>query len=366
MTKFDWKRAFLIGFGTITISVIWPIFNTYVPILLQAGNPLWLGDATLNSARNTAVQGFGLAPVLAFFIMTWDNILHALLAQWIGARSDSTWTRFGRRKPWLLLGVPLALVGFLLIPIAPTLLLVITGILLTNLGTALYRTPIMAWLSDLFPPEQRSKASGVNNLMRGGTAILVLMVGGILFQRYGINAPFLFTALILLLATAIAAIGVNEPRRLAIDVTDAVDNANARVAQIVRASQTTGNRNRLLILLVTFLAFTAYTALETGHSSFAVFALGISPGQAALFAGAFVLPYIVGSVPSAYVATYLTRQYTIQIGLSIFALAGLFGYFFIATRATYLLTLVACGMGTALIFVNLVALFLDTSRSEAA
>lgn len=364
--KFQWKRAVIIGFGVITISVVWPIFNTYVPILLQAGNPLWNDGIAANAARGYDVRGFGLAPAFAFFIMTWDNILHALLAPWIGARSDHTWTRLGRRKPWLLFGVPLTLVGFLLIPIAPTLFLMIAGILLTNLGTALYRTPVTAWLSDLFPPEERSKASGVNNTMRGIAAIFVLMAGGILFERYGIGAPFLLAAAILLLATGIAVIGVSEPRSLAIEQPTQLDDHLPADTYGTHPKLTDDARNRFLILMVTFLAFTAFTALETGHSSFAVFALGISPGQAALYAGAFVLPYIAGSIPSAYLATLLARRQTIQIGLFLFALAGLFGFLSITNKTTYLFTLIICGLGAALIFVNLVALFLDTTRAQSA
>ena len=36
--KFPWSRTFLIGFGFLGISLIWPIFNQYIPIFLQAGN----------------------------------------------------------------------------------------------------------------------------------------------------------------------------------------------------------------------------------------------------------------------------------------------------------------------------------------
>ena len=36
---FNWKRTFVVGFGFLGISVIWPIFNNFVPIFLQAGNP---------------------------------------------------------------------------------------------------------------------------------------------------------------------------------------------------------------------------------------------------------------------------------------------------------------------------------------
>ena len=48
--------------------------------------------------------------------MTWDNIINMFLQPWVGSRSDRTHTRFGRRKPWLMLGAPLAAFFFILVP----------------------------------------------------------------------------------------------------------------------------------------------------------------------------------------------------------------------------------------------------------
>ena len=37
--KFNYGRTFLLGFGFLGISIIWPIFNQYIPLFIQAGNP---------------------------------------------------------------------------------------------------------------------------------------------------------------------------------------------------------------------------------------------------------------------------------------------------------------------------------------
>ncbi|MEA3341858.1 MAG: MFS transporter, partial [Chloroflexota bacterium] len=36
--KLDYKKTFLIGFGFFGISVMWTLYNAYVPIYLQAGS----------------------------------------------------------------------------------------------------------------------------------------------------------------------------------------------------------------------------------------------------------------------------------------------------------------------------------------
>src|SRR5438067_9721656 len=85
-----------------------------------------------------------------------DNIA---VHPWAGVRSDHTWTRWGRRKPWILVGVPLAATGLIALPLAPTLAGVLGAILVTNVGRALFVPPMVAWLGDLFPAAQRSQAN---------------------------------------------------------------------------------------------------------------------------------------------------------------------------------------------------------------
>jgi len=101
----------LVGFGFLSISIIWPIFNQYIPIFLQAGNPEFAHQLLAEGREIPKVVGFGLAPSLALFIMTWDNIINIFVQPWVGERSDRTWNRFGRRKGWILLGLPIAVLG---------------------------------------------------------------------------------------------------------------------------------------------------------------------------------------------------------------------------------------------------------------
>ncbi len=165
--KFNYGKTFLLGFGFLGISIIWPIFNQYIPIFLQAGNPEFVKQLLAEGRSIPDIVGFGLAPSLALFIMTWDNILNMFIQPWVGAKSDQTWNRFGRRKPWILVGAPIALLGFIFIPAAQSLLAIAAFILITNLGMSLFRSPTVAWLGDLFEPNERSKANGIINLMGG-------------------------------------------------------------------------------------------------------------------------------------------------------------------------------------------------------
>ena len=180
-----WRRALFLGLVSYAASLAAPVFDTFVPVLFQAGHPLWHNTTGLQAPP----IGFALAPSLAFFIMTWDNVINLFVHPWAGARSDHTWTRWGRRTPWILVGVPLAVTGLLAIPLAPTLAGVLLAILVTNLGRALFVPPMIAWLGDLFPAPQRSQANAAFSLVSGVAAIGVLVARGVLFERVGRAVP---------------------------------------------------------------------------------------------------------------------------------------------------------------------------------
>jgi maltose/moltooligosaccharide transporter len=96
--RFPWGRTVLLGFGFLGISIIWPIFNQYIPLFLQAGNPDFERQLLAEGRELPKLVGFGLAPGLAMFIMTWDNLINMFIAPWAGSASDRTWNRLGRRN----------------------------------------------------------------------------------------------------------------------------------------------------------------------------------------------------------------------------------------------------------------------------
>jgi hypothetical protein len=69
MEPFRWRRAFFLGLVSCAASLAGLVFDTFVPVLLQAGHPLWHNTTGLLAPP----VGFALAPSLAFFIMTWDK-----------------------------------------------------------------------------------------------------------------------------------------------------------------------------------------------------------------------------------------------------------------------------------------------------
>lgn len=350
-----WRKTILLGFGFLGINIIWPIFNQFIPLFLQAGNPEFERQLLAEGRGIPDVIGFGLAPSLALFIMTWDNLINVFIQPWSGAKSDQTWNRFGRRKPWILIGAPVALIGFVFIPAAQTIFAIAVFILITNLGMAIFRSPTVSWLGDLFKPETRSKANGVINLMGGIGGLLAYFGGGVLFNSFSRNSPFIAGAIAMSIALVIVLIFVKEPKEIRNDS----PKKQMGVIENIKSIYHRPDKRGLYVLIGILLWFMAYNALETGLSSFAVFSLGIEAGTASIYAGFVTISFIFFAVPSGIIGTRYGRDVTIRIGLFGLALITLVGYFVIKNELTFAIILVLAGFLWAMVNVNSLPLVYD-------
>jgi len=331
---FPYGKTFVLGFGFLGISLIWPIFNNFVPVFLR--------------------EDFALSATAIGFIMTWDNYLNMFVQPVVGERSDRTKTRLGRRKPWMLVGAPLAAIFFIAVPAMRSPVGVMFAILLTNLSMAIFRAPTIALLGDLFPAHQRSTANGVINLMGGLGAILAFLVGGMLYKM-GRITPFIFGSLVMLAAITLVILLVREP-----DAPQEKEKENtgkgfaANMAEVLKAS----DRSGLLILLAILCWFMGFNALETWISSFGKFTLGIDEGRMAILTSGLALMFVIFAVPSGLLATRFGRRRVILVGIAGLALMFLYGLV-VSNQLMLISLLVPAGFFWALINVNSLPMVYD-------
>lgn len=360
-TKFSYRKTILFGFGFLGISVVWPIFNRFIPLFLQAGNPIYEQQLLAKGDTIPNIVGFGLAPSLAFFIMTWDNLINVFVQPWVGARSDRTWNRFGRRKGWILLGAPIALIGFVAVPYAASVLAIALFILITNFGMALFRSPTVAWLGDLIPPEHRGKANGAINLMGGiGFVIASFALGG-LFDALGRPAPFLGGAIVLVLALLIPLIWVEEPEQVA-----AAPEAKAHgsVWQNLRQVVSRPDKSAVMVLLGIVCWSTAWEALDTGLSSIAVFTLGITPGRASMLSAVGGLAFLLFAIPAGMLGEKYGRGRIISLGLIGSAILLPISFLLVNGATLFVVCVAAAGLLWSLINVNALPLVYDHGEED--
>ncbi len=133
----------------------------------------------------------------------------------VGAQSDRTWTRLGRRAPFFLIAMPLSallLVVNGLLPHGPSFLpiVVITVFLfsfLFNIGI----DPYTALLADVTPSEQRGTVNGVKEIFGFVGQVAILIAAAVLFEARS-DWIFFFVAAFLVLGFDVVALGVRETR----------------------------------------------------------------------------------------------------------------------------------------------------------
>ena len=332
---FPWRKTFVLGFGFFGISIVWPLFNSLVPPFLE---------------------DLGLTTIVIGFILTWDNIINMFFQPWVGSRSDRTRTRFGRRKPWLMLGAPIAALFFILVPfVRENFVLIALAILGTNIGMALFRSPTIAYLGDLFKPEARSKANGVINLMGGLGGAAALFGGGALY-KIGVPLPFIVGAGVMLIAIGVVLIAVKEPP---LEETSAADHEKQPgVLDSFRAVWRNADKSGLFLLGAIFSWFVGWNAMEAFFTLYARNVLGISEGTGTQMLTAFAAMLILFAIPSGLIATRIGRKRTISIGLGGMIL-GLIVGFFIRSSAPLLIVLASMGAFWALVNINSLPMVYD-------
>jgi Na+/melibiose symporter-like transporter len=333
MRRFPYGPTFVLGLGFFGISIVWPLFNSLIPPMLA---------------------DLGLSAVAVGFIMTWDNILNVFFQPWVGTRSDSTRSRFGRRRPWLMVGAPLAALFFATVPFARQALLPLAlAILGTNLAMALFRSPTIAFLGDLFVPGERSQANGVINLMGGIGGAVALFGGGALY-RLGVPLPFLAGAAVMLIAVMVVVLTVREPAA----ASQAEMEATGGVTASLRRLATPEGRGPLRLLAAIFCWFVAWNAVEAFFTIYAREVMSIEVGRATQMLTAFAAALVVLALPAGLLATRIGRKLTIRLGLGGMA-AGLLAVSFVRSPSVLLPLLAAMGACWALVNINSLPMVYD-------
>lgn len=346
--EFSWTTIFLIGLGFFTTGVSWSLFNSYVPIFLQ------------NSILST-FPGFIFVVALAGFIMGLDNLIAIIMNPLMGSRSDKTRTRFGRRMPYLIIGIPAAaafLIGLPIAAIVPgftglaSLVILVLGF---DISMAIYRAPVVAMMPDFSPPEKRSPANGVINLMGGIGSIFAFVVGSML---YGISPILAFgvTAGIMLLCLVILVLVIREPQ-----IPQEVEKVQYPLRQAAR--EVIGDRSILSLLFAIFAWFIAFYTLETWFTSYGFFTLSWPANVASFTMTLFALVFVLFAVPAGLVAIKIGRKRTIMIGLF-----GMIITLIIATFVTGQLPLMAilgvAGFFWAFVNVNSITMLWEISKKK--
>lgn len=167
----------------------WQVWNVSLGFLgVQFGFAL----QNANASRILSDLGADLHALSLFWIVA--PLMGLIVQPIVGSASDRTWSRFGRRNPYILFGAIAAALGMAFMPnagiavafIAPILF---GGVMLALMDAAFNVTmqPFRALVSDMVPPEQRTLGYSVQSLLINIGAVMGSMLPFILTNVVGLE-----------------------------------------------------------------------------------------------------------------------------------------------------------------------------------
>ncbi|WP_422770499.1 MFS transporter [Plantactinospora sp. WMMC1484] len=299
------KITFFIALALFAQESTWNFYDSQVPVLLR------------EHVTSTATVGL---------LMGMDNLLGIFVQPWIGNRSDNTRTRWGRRMPYLAVGMPLAALLFLLLPWTTSLGTLAMVMFLYALVANTVRPLAESMVPDFIPPERRSRANAAVKIATSLTIIVASLISLLVVDEHPRGA-FVVPAAILLLVTVVLIAKVRDSRSAAYRAAVAEDvgagHGESRVPfrQIVADLVTDRDRRRLLLLLAVFLFGGAWFGFRSLITPYGMEALGLTRGEA----GGLALPsgvvFVLAAYPAALCAERFGRLRTIAAGMALFAVA---------------------------------------------
>jgi len=287
--RLNYGKTFTLGLGFFTISVVWQIYNAYMPVFYS------------KFVASTAMVGF---------LMTIDNILALTLQPVVGSLSDRTWTRFGRRLPYLLVSMPLAALFFILIPFTTGALvpLLLTSVLV-NIFMASFRSPTIALMPDVTPSPLRSQANGIINLM-GGVGYIIGAFGLSRLYKVAHFWPYAVASAFLIIVPLILVRTIKEPR-------EAEGKANEGFSLIEATREVLQGREKsaLFLLLAIFFWFVGYGGVEALFTKYGISVLGIDEADGALTLGFISATFLLFALPAGFIAARIGRKRSILTGI---------------------------------------------------
>ncbi|MCY6371441.1 SLC45 family MFS transporter [Clostridium ganghwense] len=332
MKKENYIKTFLLGFGFFSISVTWSIYNSFIPKILS------------NYLNSAAIIGF---------IMTIDNYFALFIQPAVGRLSDSIDTRFGRRMPFIMIGMPLAAVFLFVLPNYKNLGMLIAFLILMNLSMSIFRSPVIALMPDLTPTKHRSKANSIINFMGGIGAITAYCFGSMLWDK-GNQYPFYMAGILMLVSLLILFLFIKEKR----DALNYTNNKEVKKKKSLIGIKCLKQKNTLFLLIAISSLFIAYQGVEAFFTIYGEKFLNISV-KSTVFSFTFIsLSFLIFAIPAGIIGTKFGKKKTISMGI--------LGLIICFTSLTFIrninlirVVFIICGMFWAFININSYPLVID-------
>ena len=166
----------------------WEIWNMSFGFL-----GIQMGFALQNANASRILQIFGADVHQLSWFWLIAPIMGLIVQPIIGHYSDNTWTRFGRRKPFFLLGAVMASIGMILIPQADFMIAILPALwvgagmlMIMDASFNIAMEPFRALVADNLSDEQTTKGFSIQTALIGIGAVVGSWLPWVLTNWFGI------------------------------------------------------------------------------------------------------------------------------------------------------------------------------------
>jgi MFS family permease len=184
----------------ITLNLFWLGLNIRNTALGSIFMPYLVGLFAPEAIKNSALGGMRAAGL----------VIAMLVQPAAGLLSDRSTSRFGRRRPYILVGALLDLVFLTVIALSRDYWTLLLGVLLIQFSSNISHGPLQALIPDLVPENQRGRASAVKSLLELLPLVLVGLTIAKLVGAGQLGWAFFATGASLLVVAVIAMLTVKE------------------------------------------------------------------------------------------------------------------------------------------------------------
>ena len=339
-----WRASLLLAGGSLVIGAVSPLYDSYVPPLLQRHltSSAWIGAA-----------------------MGIDNVLALFLVPLIGALSDATHTRLGRRVPFVLAALPITAGAVAAIPFAERfgLAALILAMVILDVALAVWRAPFSALLAELVPSIQRSKTEGILGVAMCIGAMLMLGSARSLAAR-DMALPFVLAGGLVGVVWLVHSAFLREPPHEALSKPQAARAVVAPFRSLRDAFTAGGGRATqffaaCLLFQMAFQSFSSWFTLH-GSERFQTTVADVSLGFIAV-----AISTLVGSIPAGWLGARYGRRRISLIGIAGMAVACLVLHF-VPTLTLAVIVLFVFGVSWSMPVANLTPMALELGTAARA
>jgi len=316
--KLNYRRTLLTGLAFMAIYSFWQTYDNVVPLILK--------------------NSFQMNEIVTGMVMAVDNVLALFLLPLFGTLSDKVNTKWGKRKPFIVVGSFLSVIAIAFMPIGDNarslpVFMIATGLVLFFM--AFFRSPAVALMPDVTPRPLRSKGNAIINLTGTAGAIYALIMTGLVVGE-GKTPDYtpLFWSVIIFMVICIVVLMFTVNENKWSDEAREAERQHPELMESDEESQTAVEekkeklskpKKKSLIFLLLSVAFwyMAYNAVTSTFSRYATEVWSLENGGYADCLMVATVAAIFSYIPLGALASKVGRKKSILIGV-----VGLFLSFF--------------------------------------